>query len=146
MNIIKLLTILLLTGCAFLLGVTVNYAPKPDLVSLAKITVEDYLSYPETASFKNVKYNFVRQTSDKGDLGYVCGEVFRVNNEKLEGYKKFIVKVHNNLDGRVSLSIPLVEGDYDLLPMEMIESIENNHCENRENLSRLSLFLMCLTF
>ena len=128
MNIIKLLTTFLLTGCAFLLGVTVNYSPKLDLVSLAKISVEDYLSYPETASFRNVKYNFIRRTADKGDLGYVCGEVFRVNNAKLEGYKKFIIKAHNNLDGRVLLSVPLVEGDYDLLPLEMVESIWNKYC------------------
>ncbi|MBP6121856.1 hypothetical protein HBM99_11955 [Providencia heimbachae] len=128
MNLIKLLTILLLTGCSFLLGITMNYSPTPDLISLAKSSVEDYLSYPETASFKNVKYNFIRQTADKGDLGYVCGEVFRVKNAKLEGYKKFVVKVYSGHDGKISLSIPLVEGDYDLLPMEMADSLWQKYC------------------
>nr|WP_282554383.1 hypothetical protein [Providencia sp. G1(2023)] len=69
-----------------------NYAPTPDLVKMAKSSVEDYLSYPESASFKGVKYNFIRQTADKGDLGYVCGEVFRVKNAKLEGYKNLLWK------------------------------------------------------
>ncbi|MEQ4673386.1 hypothetical protein ABN063_02340 [Providencia vermicola] len=128
MNIIKLLTILLLTGCSFILGVTLNYSPTPDLVKMAKANVEDYLSYPESASFRNVKYNFIRQTADKGDLGYVCGEVFRVRNARLEGYKKFIVKAYNDKDGRVTMSIPLVEGDYDLLPMEMMNSLWGKYC------------------
>ncbi|ELU1436156.1 TPA: hypothetical protein U2M34_000085 [Providencia rettgeri] len=128
MNIIKLLTILLLTGCSFILGVTMNYAPTPDLVKMAKSSVEDYLSYPESASFKGVKYNFIRQTADKGDLGYVCGEVFRVKNAKLEGYKKFIVKAYTYNDGRVAMSIPMVEGDYDLLPMEMVNALWQKYC------------------
>lgn len=128
MNIIKLLTILLLTGSSFILGVTLNYSPTPDLVKMAKASVEDYLSYPESASFRNVKYNFIRQTANKGDLGYVCGEVFRVKNARLEGYKKFIVKAYNDKDGRVTMSIPLVEGDYDLLPMEMMNSLWGKYC------------------
>ncbi|MDK3006944.1 hypothetical protein QPK77_02990 [Providencia rettgeri] len=105
-----------------------NYAPTPDLVKMAKSSVEDYLSYPESASFKGVKYNFIRQTADKGDLGYVCGEVFRVKNAKLEGYKKFIVKAYTYNDGRVTMSIPMVEGDYDLLPMEMVNALWQKYC------------------
>lgn len=105
-----------------------NYAPTPDLVKMAKSSVEDYLSYPESASFKGVKYNFIRQTADKGDLGYVCGEVFRVKNAKLEGYKKFIVKAYTYNDGRVAMSIPMVEGDYDLLPMEMVNALWQKYC------------------
>ncbi|MEY1195633.1 hypothetical protein AB7101_11585 [Providencia rettgeri] len=128
MNIIKLLTILLLTGGSFILGVTLNYTPTPDLVKMAKSSVEDYLSYPESASFKNVKYNFIRQTADKGDLGYVCGEVFRVKNASLEGYKKFIVKAYSDKQGKVSLSIPMVEGDYDLVPKEMVDSLWTRYC------------------
>ncbi|WP_369311523.1 hypothetical protein [Providencia rettgeri] len=105
-----------------------NYSPTPDLVKMAQVSVEDYLSYPESASFRNVKYNFIRQTMDKGDLGYVCGEVFRVKNARLEGYKKFIVKAYNDKDGRVTMSIPLVEGDYDLLPMKMMNALWEKYC------------------
>ncbi|HGN1705227.1 TPA: hypothetical protein ACKRTE_001058 [Providencia rettgeri] len=105
-----------------------NYAPTPDLVKMAKNSVEDYLSYPETASFKNVRYNFIRQTADKGELGYVCGEVFRVKNARLEGYKRFVVKSYSSKDGRVSMSIPMVEGDYDLLPMEVVDALWEKYC------------------
>ena len=128
MNMIKLLIITLLAGCSFLLGIAINYTPTPDLISLAKINVKDYLSYPETASFKNVKYNFVRKTVDKGNLGYVCGEVFRVKDERLEGYKKFIMKVYSSENSKISLSIPLVEGDDDLLPIDITESIWQKYC------------------
>lgn len=128
MNIIKLFTILLLTGGAFILGVTMNYSPTPDLVKMAKSSVEDYLSYPESASFKNVRYNFIRQTSDKGDLGYVCGEVFRVKNARLEGYKRFIVKSYSSKGGRVFMSIPMVEGDYDLLPIAVVDDLWKKYC------------------
>jgi len=128
MNIVKLLTVVLLIGCSFLLGVAVNYKPKPDLINLVKYNVSDYLSYPESASFKNVKYNFLRKTVDEGEVGYVCGEVFRIKNEKLEGYKRFVVKIYDNRDGRVSLSIPLVEGDNDLLPSTVMEAIWKKYC------------------
>ncbi|AXH61979.1 hypothetical protein [Providencia huaxiensis] len=128
MNIIKLLTILLLAGSSFILGVTLNYSPKPDLVKMAKSSVEDYLSFPESASFRNVKYNFIRQTTDKGELGYVCGEVFRIKNARLEGYKKFIMKAYSDKQGKVSLSIPMVEGDYDLMPKEMVDSLWTRYC------------------
>ncbi|MCD2528584.1 hypothetical protein ABN306_01595 [Providencia huaxiensis] len=107
---------------------TLNYSPKPDLVKMAKSSVEDYLSFPESASFRNVKYNFIRQTTDKGELGYVCGEVFRIKNARLEGYKKFIMKAYSDKQGKVSLSIPMVEGDYDLMPKEMVDSLWTRYC------------------
>lgn len=129
MNTAKFLIVPLLIGCSFLLGVAVNYTPKPDLVKMATYTVQDYLSYPESASFRNVKYNFVRETADKGDLGYVCGEVFRIKNEKLEGYKKFVVKTYNNRDGRVSLSIPLIEDNDDIQPVTVIEPLWRKYCK-----------------
>lgn len=128
MNIVKLLTVVLLIGCSFLLGVAVNYKPKPDLINLVKYNVSDYLSYPESASFRNIKYNFLRKTLDEGEVGYVCGEVFRVKNEKLEGYKRFAVKIYGNSDGRISLSIPLVEGDNDFLPVSVMEAIWKKYC------------------
>ncbi len=84
MNIIKLLTILLLTGGSFLsLGVTLNYTLHLILWKWLRVALTIYLI--QNRSFKNVKYNFIRQTADKGDLGYVYGEVFRVKNARLEG-------------------------------------------------------------
>ncbi|EKT57327.1 hypothetical protein [Providencia sneebia] len=127
MKIVNVLIIVLLIGSSFLFGIMVNYTPKPDLINQVKYSVIDYLSYPESASFKNIKYNFVRETSDKGELGYVCGEVFRVKDERLEGYKKFAVKVYNNPNGRMDLSIPLVEGD-DSLPLSVVNSLWNKYC------------------
>ncbi len=61
-------------------------------------------------------------------LGYVCGEVFRVKSARLEGYKKFIVKAYSDKQGKVSLSIPMVEGDYDLVPKEMVDSLWTRYC------------------
>ncbi|AFH95622.1 TPA: hypothetical protein ACHWKL_004816 [Providencia stuartii] len=129
MNMVKLLITVLLIGCSFLLGVMVNYKPNPDLIKLAKYNVADYLSYPESASFRNIKYNFIRSTADKGEVGYVCGEVLRVKNAKIEGYKRFAVKTYKNQDGRIALSIPLVEGDYDLLPLSVMESLWTRYCQ-----------------
>ncbi|MFP4972206.1 hypothetical protein ACLFLE_12470 [Providencia vermicola] len=128
MNIVKLLTIVLIVGGAFLLGVIFNYKPQPDLIKSVKYSVVDYLSYPESAAFRNIKYNFTRATTDKGEVGYVCGEVLRVKNAKIEGYKRFTVKVYKNQDGRTVLSIPLVEGDYDLLPLSVMESLWKRYC------------------
>ncbi|MDR2224576.1 MAG: hypothetical protein LBE52_01095 [Providencia sp.] len=51
-----------------------------------------------------------------------------MKNARLEGYKKFVVKAYNGKDGRVIMSIPLVEGDYDLLPMEMMDALWDKYC------------------
>ncbi|MGF7480399.1 MULTISPECIES: hypothetical protein [unclassified Providencia] len=51
-----------------------------------------------------------------------------MKNARLEGYKKFVVKAYNDKNGRVTMSIPLVEGDYDLLPMEMMNSLWDKYC------------------
>ncbi|GAB1440854.1 hypothetical protein MASR2M36_36390 [Providencia sp.] len=75
-----------------------------------------------------MRYNFIRQTSDKGDLGYVCGEIFRVKNARLEGYKRFIVKSYSSKAGRVFMSIPMVEGDYDLLPIAVVDALWEKYC------------------
>ncbi|HEF8773605.1 hypothetical protein AB7179_19625 [Providencia manganoxydans] len=128
MNIVKLLTMALLIGCSFLLGVTIYYKPQPDVIKLAEYNVEDYLSYPESASFKHVKYNLIRVTADKGEVGYVCGKVLRIKNAKIEGYKRFIVKAYHSKDGRAVLSFPLVEGDDDLLPLSVIENLWVKYC------------------
>ncbi len=53
---------------------------------------------------------------------------FELRMQGLEGYKKFIVKAYSDKQGKVSLSIPMVEGDYDLVPKEMVDSLWTRYC------------------
>lgn len=124
------LVIVLIAGSAFIAGILTNYTPDLDIVAKSQKAVEDFLAYPKTAEYKNVKYHEIRETLDHGTLGYVCGEVLIFTNQNNYNFKQFIVKTYLHQDGRNVVSIPLIDRDNKEFPDNDFNIIWNKYCLN----------------
>ncbi|UPS61873.1 hypothetical protein [Providencia rettgeri] len=61
-KIFSFLVVGLIAGASFIGGVVSNYTPDLDIVEKSQKAVEDFLAYPKTAEYKNVKYHEIRET------------------------------------------------------------------------------------
>ncbi len=130
MKMFRGMFVLLIFGGGFIFGLVVNYTPRLDVITEVKRSVLDILKHPDSADFRNVEYNNIRNTKDGGSFGYVCGETFRLNQDGLpEGFKRFIVKVYENTNGINSLSIPIVEGWSEMVMPDQITALWRMYCE-----------------
>ncbi|TCT31522.1 hypothetical protein EC835_10750 [Providencia alcalifaciens] len=130
-KMLSILVIILIAGGSFLAGVMTNYTPDLDVIKKSERAVEDLLSFPKTVEFKDVKYHVIRETSDRGILGYVCGQVLVFDAKNSYSYKRFMVKTYLNEDGRNVVSIPLLDRDEMEFPIEEFNYLWRKNCQNR---------------
>ncbi|MEQ5553917.1 hypothetical protein ABN349_01025 [Providencia rettgeri] len=123
---------LFLMAISFIFGVSVTKTIDFDPIEQSKINVSNLLAYPEAAEFRNMEYFYNKKTSNGGELGYICGEVFTFNKDHLpDGFKRFIVKVYTPPEGVIQLSFPIIEGGDDSLLSDKIDSIWMMFCHNQ---------------
>ncbi|MBG5937381.1 hypothetical protein I5E78_19990 [Providencia stuartii] len=132
-NIFSYLIIALIAGGSFVAGMMANYTLDLDIVKKSQKAVEDFLTFPETAEYKNVHYYEIRQTLDHGILGYVCGEVLVFKSENSFGYKRFLVKTYMHQDGRNVVSIPLIERSGNIFPNDNFNIIWDQFCREQSD-------------
>lgn len=128
-KISSFLVVVLVAGISFIGGVLSNYTPDLDLVEKSKKAVEDFLAFPKTAEYKNVKYNEIRETLDHGTLGYVCGEVLIFTNQNSYTFNRFVVKTYLHKDGRNVVSIPLIDRNGKEFPDNEFNILWNKYCQ-----------------
>ncbi|CAG9421886.1 hypothetical protein NVI2019_GHJFPKLH_02084 [Providencia alcalifaciens] len=128
--LLRVLVLLLVAGCSYIAGVMteVSSDTKMDAESKIKSAVEDFLIYPSAATYKNVKYHVLNQNEEGDETGYYCGEVFGFEDGLPSGYKRFIVRLHKNKEGKTVVSIPLVEKVDDIVPVEQFDPIWERYC------------------
>ncbi|MGG4607772.1 hypothetical protein [Providencia sp. Me31A] len=127
-KIFSILVIGLIAGASFIGGVASNYTPDLGIVKKSQKAVEDFLAYPKTAEYKNVKYHEIRETLDHGTLGYVCGEVLMFTSQNSYSFKRFIVKTYQHTDGRNVVSIPLIDTNDKEFPDSNFNVIWYKYC------------------
>lgn len=129
----KLLIVIFLLLISFILGISVTKTTDFEPIEQTKINVSNLLVHPETAEFKNMVYYFNKKIRNGGELGYICGEVFTLDDEKLSGsFKRFIVKVYNPPKGITLLSFPIMEDGEEALLSERINEAWAMFCHKPE--------------
>lgn len=129
-KIFSFLVVGLIAGASFIGGVVSNYTPDLDIVEKSQKAVEDFLAFPKTAEYKNIKYHEIRETLDHGMLGYVCGEVLIFTSQNSYSFKRFVVKTYLHDDGRNVVSIPLIDRDNKEFPNNDFNVIWNKYCNS----------------
>ncbi len=128
-KLLSVLVIGLIAGTSFIGGVLTNYTPDLNIVAKSQKAVEDFLAFPKTAKYKNVKYHEIRETLDHGMLGYVCGDVLIFTNHDTDGFKRFVVKTYLHKDGRNVVSIPLIDSADEEFPNNDFNILWNKYCK-----------------
>ena len=120
----KILIAVFLMVISFIFGASMTKTVNFDPIEQSKINISNVLAYSDPTEFRNITYYFNRKTQNEGKLGYVCGEVYTLDNNKLpEGFKRFIVKVYEPPKGLTLLSFPIIEGGEDALLSDKIDDI-----------------------
>ncbi|BBG59136.1 Uncharacterised protein [Providencia rustigianii] len=132
--LLRSLILLLVAGCAYIAGLMTDLSSsaKVNTESKVKNVVKDFLDYPEAATYKNFEYHMLTKNSRGDETGYYCGEVFGFEDELSNSYRRFIVRVYQNVEGNTSISIPLIEQIDDIIPPEQFTAIWERYCEDRK--------------
>ncbi|QXB04821.1 hypothetical protein I6L80_15775 [Providencia rettgeri] len=128
------LILILCSGGAFLAGWALNVAPRYPLHSVVERSVKDIMEYPEAASYRNMNTYFAGYTRDDGKIVYVCGEVFRFNDERPDDYKPFVVKAYISEQDIVTLSMPVIAFGNDIFTTEQVQKVWGLRCHPHTNM------------
>ncbi|KPD04139.1 hypothetical protein [Moellerella wisconsensis] len=122
--------IILALGSAFLLGGVMNQHPRYPLHHLVEQSVKDIMEYPEATSYRNMSSYFAGYTRDNGKIVYVCGEVFRFNENLPDEFKPFIVKAYISADDVVTLSMPVIAFGQRIFTQEQVQKVWDLRCHS----------------
>lgn len=72
---------------------------------------------------------------------YVCGEVFRFNENRPDDYKPFVVKVYISADDIVTLSMPVIAFGHHIFTPEQVQKVWDLRCHSNTDMNNSLLRL-----
>ena len=127
-KILRILCVLLLILLSFVMGYALTLCKELNVIDGAKLAVTDFMYQPQAASFKNVLFHPDNSRMTRKTVGDVCGEVFTFKDEAPYKYKRFIVGVAENRDGKKIYSLPIFDFEGEMIPEPDFQKIWDERC------------------
>ncbi|WP_336192883.1 hypothetical protein [Providencia stuartii] len=127
-KILRLLCVLLLMLLAFVVGLSLDICKSPTIIESASQSVLDFMHRPKAADIRSVRFYQSGARMSNKVTGHVCGEVFMFKNELPYQYKRFIVEVTSDDNGKNIFSTPLLDFEGQMMPEPDFQMVWDDRC------------------